>query len=44
MLKVFPVAQTVKESACNEGNPGLIPGTDEPGGLQSVESQKVRHN
>ena len=54
-----------KESACNAGDPGLIPGlgrslekgmathssvlawripwTEEPGRLQSMESQRVRH-
>ena len=60
------VAQVVKESACNTGDPGLIPGlgrfpgeekathssirarevpwTEEPGGLPSMGSQRVRHN
>ena len=55
-----------KESACNAGDPGSIPGlerslekemashssilawrfpwTEEPGGLQSMESQSSRHN
>ena len=56
-----------KESACNAGDPGSIPGvgkiplekgmathsrilawripwTEEPGGLQSLGSQKVRHD
>ena len=55
-----------KDSACNVGNPGLIPGlgsspgeekgnpssilawkiprTEEPGGLQSMGSQRVRHD
>uniref|UniRef100_A0AAA9TLZ4 Tetraspanin 13 n=1 Tax=Bos taurus TaxID=9913 RepID=A0AAA9TLZ4_BOVIN len=37
--EVFLVAQLEKESACNAGDPSLIPGTEEPGGLQSVESQ-----
>ena len=56
----------LKESACNAGDPGLIPGlgrspgegngyplqyscleypwTEEPGGLQSMGSQIVRHD
>ena len=59
------VAQTVKASAYNGGDPGLIPGSGrssgegngnplqyslenlmdrEPGGLQSMESQRVRHD
>jgi len=60
------VAQTVKKSACNAGDPGSIPGlgrsleegmathssilawripwTEEPGGLQSTGSQRVRHD
>ena len=55
-----------KESACNAGDPGSIPGsgrslekgkgahssilawripwTEEPGGLQSMELQRVRHD
>ena len=58
------VGQTVKESACNTGDPGSIPGEDplekgmathssilvwripwrvEPGGLQSMELQRVGH-
>ena len=60
------VAQTVKKSACNAGDPGSIlgwegpleegmathssilawriPWTEEPGGLQSTGSQRVRHD
>ena len=59
------MAQTVKESACNTGDLGSIPGEDplekgmatppsilawripwreEPGGLQSMELQRVGHN
>ena len=52
------VAQTVKESACNAGDLGLIPGLgrsssilawriqrrEEPGGLQSMVSQRVGHD
>ena len=62
----FPGGSRGKESACNAGDLGLIPGlgrssgegnvnplqyscleiprTGEPGGLQSMESQRVRHN
>ena len=62
----FPGASDDIRSACNEGDPGLIPGlgksagegmvthssilawrvpwTEEPGGLQSMGSQTVRHN
>ena len=64
-VKASLVAQTVKESVCNTGDLGLIPGsgrspgngtathssilawripwTQEPGGLQSTGSQRVRH-
>ena len=64
-VKASLVAQTVKESVCNTGDLGLIPGsgrspgngtathssilawripwTQEPGGLQSMGSQRVRH-
>ena len=59
------MAQTVKESACNTGDLGSIPGEDplekgmatppsilvwripwreEPGGLQSMELQRVGYN
>ena len=62
----FPGGSNDKESACNAGDPGSIPGledtlekgittqssilawripwTEEPGGLQFVGSQRVRHN
>ena len=62
----FPGGSDVKESACNAGDSGLIPGwgrspgegngnplqysclenlwTEEPGRLQSIGSQRVRHN
>ena len=62
----FPGGSDGKESACNAGDPGLIPGsgrstgagngnafqyaclenpwTGEPGGLQSMGSQRVRHD
>ena len=62
---VLPYVSDSKESACNAGDPGLIPGsgrslekemathssilpwripwTKEPGGLQSMGSQRVRH-
>ena len=62
----FPGGSDGKESACNRGDPGLIPGlgrspgkehgyplqhlawgiswTEEPGGLQSVGSQRVRQD
>ena len=53
----FPGGSESKESACNAGDPGSIPGsgrypregngipwTEEPGGLQSMESQRVRHD
>ena len=62
----FPGASDGKESACNTGDPGSIPGserslekrmathsstlawripwTEEPGGLQSTGSQRVRHD
>ena len=62
----FPGLSDGKESACNVGHLGLIPGlgrspggahgnpsvflpgesswTDEPGGLQSLESQRIGHN
>ena len=62
----FPGSSDGKESACNAGDSGLIPGsgrslekgmaihssilawripwTEEPGGLQSLESQRVGHN
>ena len=65
-LRSFPGGSDGKESACNVGDPGSIPGlgrspgggngnplsilawkipwTDEPGGLQSMGSQRVRHN
>ena len=61
----FPGGSDGKASACNEGDPGLIPGserspgegngkplqypcleilwTEEPGGLQSMGSQRVGH-
>ena len=61
---MFPSGSDSKESACNAGDPGLIPGlgrfseescmathssdfaweipwTEEPGGLQSMGSQRV---
>ena len=62
----FPGSSVGKESACNAGDQGLIPGlgrspgegygnplgilawripwTEEPGGLQSVKSQRVEHD
>ena len=63
----FPDISAGKESTCNAGEPGLIPGlgrspggrawqhtpvslpgesplSEEPGGLQSTGSQKVRHS
>ena len=62
----FPGVSDSKESACNAGDTGLIPGqedspekgmathsnilawripcTGEPGGLQSVESQRLGHD
>ena len=62
----FPGGSDGKESDCNAGDPGLIPGLgkspgekiathssilawklswmEEPGGLQSIGSQRVRHN
>ena len=62
----FPGGSDSKESACNAGDPGPIPGsgrslekgmgvhssiltwriplTEEPGGLQSMELQRVRHD
>ena len=53
----FPGGSDSKESTCNAGDPGSIPGlgrsfgegdgipwTEEPGGLQSMESQRVGHN
>ena len=65
-IYTFFVGSYSKESACNAGDPGLIPGlgksagegmvthssilawrvpwTEEPGGLQSMGSQTVRHN
>ena len=64
--KGFPSGSNGKESACNAGDPGSIPGlgvllemgmathsrilawripwTEEPGRLQSIGSQRVRHN
>ena len=63
---MFPDGSDGKESACNAGDPGSIPGsgkfpgegmapypsifawripqTEEPGGLQSIASQRVGHN
>ena len=57
----FPGGSDSKESACNAGDPGSIPGwedpmekgmathssipwTEKPGRLQSVGSQRVRHD
>ena len=54
----FPGGSNGKESACNVGDPGLIPGSgrspgeenglipwiEDPGGLQSMGLQRVRHN
>ena len=62
----WPGGSDGKESACNSGDPGTIPGsgrslergmtthssilarrisqTEEPGGLQSMGSQRVRYN
>jgi len=64
--KNFPSGSAVKESACNAGDMGLIPGsgrspgggngnplqyscleipwTEEPGELQSIGSQRFRHD
>ena len=66
MLNGFPGGSDSKESGCNLGDPGLIPGLggfpgegngnpfqysclenpmeEEPGGLWSLGSQRVRHN
>ena len=67
VTEIFPGGSDGKESACNAGNLGLIPGsgrfpwrrewqptpvilawripwTEEPGGLQSVGSQRVGHD
>ena len=66
MYSDFPGGSDCKESTCNAGDPGLIPGqkdpleeemathssilawripwTEEPGGLQSMGSQRVRFN
>ena len=66
MLVSFPGGSDDKESACNPGDPGSIPGlerssregngnplwflawripwTEEPGGLQSMGSLRVRHD
>ena len=67
LLVLSLLIQMVKESTCNVGDPGLIPGlgrspgeggiatdssilawriqwTEEPGGLQSMGSQRVRHD
>ena len=66
LISGFPGGSDGKESASNVGDPGLIPGwddplekemathssilaweipwTEEPGGLQSMRSQRVRHN
>ena len=44
MQKVgFPGGSDDKESSCNAGDPGLIPWTEEPGGLQSMGLQRVGH-
>ena len=65
-MQGFPGGSDSKESACNAGDPGLIPGwedplekemathssilawrtlwTEEPGGLQSMGSQRVGHD
>ena len=57
----FPGGSDSKESACNAGDPGSIPGwedpmekgmathssirwTEKPGRLQSMGSQRVRHD
>ena len=45
----FPGGSDGEESACNAGNPGLIPGLGRSpggghGGLQSTESQRVGHD
>ena len=59
----FPCSSDGKESACNAGDPGLVPGlgreemtthssilawripwTEQPGGLQSMKLQRVRHD
>ena len=66
LISGFPGGSDGKESASNVGDPGLIPGWDDPlekemathssilaweipwteeaGGLQSMRSQRVRHN
>ena len=66
LLEGFPGGSDSKESACNAGDPGSIPGqedpwekkmathssilawripwTEEPGGLQSMGSQRVQHD
>ena len=66
VLRSFPGSSDSKESACNVGDPGSIPGSgrfpgegngnplqysclevpwrEEPGGLQSIGLQKVRHD
>ena len=66
LYKGFPCSSVGKESACSAGDPGLIPGledplekemathssilawkilwTEEPGGLQSMGSQRVGHD
>ena len=66
LFESFPGGADGKESACNAGDPGLIPGlgrspgegndnplvilawripwTEEPGGLQSMGSQRVGHD
>ena len=66
MIEGFPSDSVGKESACNAGDPGLIPGlarspgegngnplqyscwriswAEEPGGVQSMGSQRVRHH
>ena len=33
-----------KEPVCNAGDHGSIPGTEQPGGLQSTGSQRAEHN
>ena len=51
----FPGGSDGKESSCNAEDPGLSPwlerfpgegneNPEEPGGLQSMESQRVRHS
>ena len=49
--KGLPGGSVVKNLPANGGDVGLIPGfrrempwTEEPGGLQSMGSQRVRHN